>query len=365
MRLATVLAAAFVLLPVFAQDHSAHSSAPPPVALEAGLSDLHFKVNTNDAEAQRYFDQGMRYVYAFNHEHAIASFRRATDIDPNLAMGYWGMALALGPNINMDVDPAREKQAYDLAQVALSHLEHASGKEQALIRTLTRRYSNDPAADLKKLAADYANGMREVHAQYPDDPDIATLFAESVMNLNPWRFWSRDGKAAEGTNEFVGVLESVLKAHPHHLGANHYYIHAVEASRDAGRALPSAERLETLAPAAGHLVHMPAHIYQRTGNYVAAAKANVAGADADRAFIKKYGGENMYSLMYYNHNLDFGATSYAMAGQYQEARALADEVSASAATIAKTLPPIEPFTTDTMKVLLRFNKWFDILRTPA
>jgi tetratricopeptide (TPR) repeat protein len=332
--------------------------------LESGLGAAHLAVTTGNAEAQKFFDQGLRYVYAFNHEAAVESFKHATELDPDLAMGYWGAALALGPNINLDVDPDREKQAYELAQSASAHAQHAAQKERDLIEVLARRYSNDPSADLKKLSQSYSDGMRELHAKYPDDADIATLYAESLMDLHPWRFWTHDGKPTEGTEEIVGVLQSVLKKHPNHVGANHYYIHAVEASSHPERALASAKRLTTLAPAAGHLVHMPAHIYQRTGNFTGAAAANTAGVKADRAFVKVHGPEGMYPMMYYSHNLDFGAASYAMAGQFAQAKEYADEMTANAATMAKEMPPVEPFTSNALKVLLRFGKWTDVLRAP-
>ncbi len=349
---------------LFAQQQHEMPAQPAPVPLESGLGDLHVAVTTKNAEAQRYFDQGMRYLYGFNHEAAVASFHRAAELDPDLALAYWGQALALGPNINMDVDPQREAQAYDIEKTALAHLATASAKEQDMIKVLQRRYSNDPGADLKKLAAGYSSGMRELHAKYPDDPDIAVLFAESLMDLHPWHFWSHDGKPLEGTEEIVSVLESVLKAHPDHMGANHYYIHAVEASAHPERALASAKRLITAAPAAGHLVHMPAHIYERTGDYSGAAEANVAGALADREFMKEHGSDSMYATMYYNHNLDFGAASYSMTGEFDKAKAFADEVSSNAATFAKDMPPIDPFTTDGTKVLLRFGKWNDIVSAP-
>jgi len=333
--------------------------------LDKGLGDAHWPVSTKKAEAQKYFDQGLRYVYAFNHEAAVASFNHATTLDPDLAIGYWGAALALGPNINMDVDPEREKQAFDLAQSARAHAERsASPKERDLIEVLARRYSIDPGADLKKLSADYSAGMRELHAKYPDDAHVATLFAESLMDLHPWRYWTRDGKPTEGTEEIVRVLESVLKAHPNHVGANHYYIHAVEASHQPQRALASAKRLTTLAPAAGHLVHMPAHIYQRTGNYLGAAAANKAGAVADRAFIKANGPDGMYPTMYYSHNLDFGAASYAMAGQFLKAKEFADEMTANAVKMAAHMPPIDPFASSSLKVLVRFERWTEVLRAP-
>ena len=358
------MSAAIIALSVslFAQDHQ--MAAPAAVPLDNGLGDLHVAVTTQNADAQRYFDQGMRYVYAFNHEAAVASFKHAAELDPDLALAYWGQALALGPNINMDVDPTREAQAFDLEKTAMAHLATASPKEQDMITVLQRRYSNDPAADLKKLAVDYSNGMRELHAKYPDDPDIASLFAESLMDLHPWHLWSHDGKPLDATPEIITTLEGVLKTNPNHMGANHYYIHTIEASPHPEKALPSAKRLQTLAPAAGHLVHMPAHILQRTGDYSGAAAANLAGANADRDFMKAHGSDSMYAAMYYNHNLDFGASSYAMAGQFDKAREFADEVSANATKFVKDMPPIDPFTTDSLKILLRCGKWNDILTAP-
>ncbi|HWS71773.1 MAG TPA: hypothetical protein VN605_06640, partial [Thermoanaerobaculia bacterium] len=334
--------------------------------IEQGLSELHHPVTTTNAEAQRYFDQELRYVYAFNHEQAVASFEHAAELDPDLAMAHWGAALALGPNINLDVDPAREKQAYDAVQAALAHAGHASDKERETIAALAKRYSADPAADLKQLSRDYSTAMRALVARYPDDLDLATLYAESLMDLHPWRLWSHDGAPGEDTLEIVSLLESVLRRNPQHLGANHYYIHAVEASANPERALRSAERLRTLAPAAGHLVHMPAHIFERTGNYVLAAEANAHGAERDREFAKKYGNESVYMMMYYKHNLDFGAASYAMAGDFEAARKFADEMSANAAMIAPQMPPVEAFASASLKVLIRFGRWADVLKaTPT
>ncbi|MBV8520157.1 MAG: hypothetical protein JO197_22375 [Acidobacteria bacterium] len=364
MRITSALVAAALLsLPAVAQEHSMEHHAPPP-AIDAGLGTLHHPVTTSNAEAQRWFDQGLRYVYAFNHEQAVASFQHASELDPDLAMAYWGAALALGPNINMDVDPAREKQAYDAVQAALAHASHASEKERDTIAALAKRYSTDSGADLKQLSREYSAAMRALVAKYPDDLDLATLYAESLMDLHPWKLWSHDGTPNEDTEEIVRTLESVLRRAPNHVGANHYYIHAVEASNDPGRARKSAERLRTLAPAAGHLVHMPAHIFQRTGDYALAAEANAHGADRDRDFAKKYGNESMYMAMYYNHNLDFGAASYAMAGKFAEAKKMADEMTSNATMVAAQIPPVEAFASATLKVLIRFGRWTDILKVP-
>ena len=337
--------------------------AAAPVSMDPGVGHVHFAVSTQNAEAQRYFDQGMAYLYGFNHETAIRSFQRAGELDPDLGMAWWGVALALGPNINLDVDPDREKQAYDAVQTALT--KHASPKEHDLIIILAKRYSNDPKADLKKLAADYSASMGELSKKYPDDLDIATLYAESMMDLRPWKFWSHDGTPAPQTEAIVSVLESVIRRDPSHLGANHYYIHAVEASAHPERALKSADRLRTLAPASGHLVHMPAHIYERTGNYSGAAKANESAAAVDRKFIAKNGGESIYALMYYNHNLQFGTTSYLMDGRFADAKRLGDEFGANATAAAKDMPMLESATATPVLVRLRFSRWADVIKMPV
>jgi tetratricopeptide (TPR) repeat protein len=357
----TLIVSLAIALPILAQ-HDPTPTAPPPTTLDAGLGTLHWPVSTKNHEAQQFFDQGMKYLYAFNHEMAIRSFRRATELDPDLAMGYWGVALALGPNINFDVDPDHEKQAYDAEQQALAHAEHAAEKEHDLINALAQRYTNDTSADLKKLSAEYSRGMGEVSKKYPADDDIATLYAESIMDLRPWKFWTHDGKPAEGTEEIVAVLESVLRRNPRHIGANHYYIHAVESSPHPERAIASARRLPSLTPAAGHLVHMPAHIYQRTGNYAGAAKANVNAANADRAYIKRYGGEGFYAGMYYNHNLQFGSASYAMTGQFAQSKAMADEMASNVAPMLKEMPMVESIEAAPVLVLVRFGRWLDIVR---
>lgn len=367
MRLIRLLALSLIVAAsAITQGNAQHDMSSPngakPVTLEPGLGNVHWRVSTKNAEAQRFFDQGMKYVYGFNHESAVRSFQHATQLDPDLAMGYWGAALALGPNINLDVDADREKQAYDSVHAALAHEAHATAKERDLFAALAKRYSNDPKADLKKLAADYSVAMRALMKKYPDDLDIATLYAESLMDLHPWKFWSHDGKPNAGTTEIVSVLESVLRRNPNHLGANHYYIHAVEASPHPERALASADRLKTLAPMSGHLVHMPAHIYQRTGNYAGAALANTKAAETDRVYMKHHGTDGIYAAMYYNHNLQFGLASYAMMGRFAEAKKMADEFSADATAMAKEMPPAEAAAASTLLLLVRFGRWGDILR---
>src|ERR1700736_4009926 len=200
----------------------------PPPRLMPGLGEVHHPVSTKNREAQQFFDQGLKLVYGFNHDEARRSFQRAAELDPRLAMAWWGVALTLGPNYNLPVDPEREKSGYDAVQRAVALEQDASDPERAYIDALAVRYSNDPHVDLHALDRAYKDAMGKLAARYPDDLDAATLYAESMMNLNPWKLWTAEGKPGENTEEIVTVLESVLKRDPNNLGANHYYIHAVE-----------------------------------------------------------------------------------------------------------------------------------------
>jgi tetratricopeptide (TPR) repeat protein len=260
--LLTIVMVAACALPSFAdQTPAVHSATRPPQSepLFQGLGSLHHPVTTRSARAQKYFDQGLSLVYAFNHDEAQRSFEEAVKLDPSMAMGWWGIALTTGPNINLPEDPDRGKVAYDAIQKARSLEGGANDEERALIDALAKRYVASGAMTTAQQQA-YADAMRQVWKRYRDDPDVAALFAESLMDLHPWQLWTKDGKPGADTPEIVATLETVLAKHPEHMGANHYYIHTVEASATPERGLPSAHRLATLAPAAGHLVHMPAHI---------------------------------------------------------------------------------------------------------
>ncbi len=336
-----------------------------PATQMRGMGTHHHPVSTTNIDAQRFFNQGLSFVFAFNHAEAIRSFKRAAELDPQLAMAHWGIALALGPNINLDVDPEREKAAYEAVHKALSLAAGASESERAYIDALVRRYSIDPQADLKKLAVDYKNAMGELVKRYPDDLDAATLFAESAMNLRPWKFWTADGKPAEGTEEIVATLESVLRRDPNHIGAIHYYIHAVEASPSPERALAYAPQLPTLVPAAGHLVHMPAHIYARTGDYQAAALSNKYAARVDEAYMKAHGAGGFYPAMYYSHNLHFLAIAESMSGRSAPALAASGQLEAHVGPHVKAMPMLEGFMTVSPLLLVRFNRWDDIAKRPA
>lgn len=361
MKLFVQLLVLFLAVPLAAQHQHSAMPLPPAPDVVDGLGDHHHPVSTKSREAQRHFDHGMTYLFAFNHDEAIKSFRLAAKLDPGLAMAHWGEALALGPNINLDVDPEREKAAYEAVQRARALAKDAPEHERAYIDALSKRYSIDPKADLKKLELDYKNAMGELVRRYPDDLDLATLYAESAMDLRPWKLWTADGKPAEGTEEIIAVLESVLKRDPNHVGANHYYVHAVEASPKPQRGIPSAERLKTLVPAAGHLVHMPGHIYMRVGDFEGAAVANEIAAEADRAYIERTQAAGVYPLMYYNHNLHFLSAARSMQGRFSDALKAAHQLHQNVAPSVQAMPMIEGFLSMPLAILIRFQKWDDIL----
>ena len=342
---------------------AANAATPPPQGprLLAGFGQHHHAITTSNAEAQQYFDQGFDLVFGFNHEEAARSFRRAAELDPKAPMPQWGIAWALGPNYNLDVDDERGKQANTAIAQALALSKGASDSERAYIEAMAIRFPPEAKPDRAALARKYSDAMRDLSRRYPDDLDAATLYAESLMNLRAWKLWSLDGKPADRTEEIVAVLESVLARDPKHLGANHYYIHTVEASPAPGRALPSAIRLETLAPAAGHLAHMPAHIYARTGDHAAAARANEAGAKADREYFRSASADSFYGLAYYSHNLHFLADSEMMRGRFASARQAAAEVAAKLAPHTQMMPMVESLITMKTSVLLRFGRNDDVL----
>jgi tetratricopeptide (TPR) repeat protein len=362
-RISIVLLAALSLT-AGAQDHAMHQAAAKPVTLVNGLSNLHHPVSTKNPAAQKFFDQGLRYIYAFNHDEAERSFRHAAELDPKLAIAWWGVAEAVGPNYNDPADDPRFAKAHEAIQKAVDLSGNASPSEKAYIDALAKRFPADPKADRRKAAEDYTDAMREVVKSFPDDLDAATLFAEAGMNLHPWGLWHVDGSPENGTTEIVSTLESVIRRDPNHLGAIHYYIHAIEASPNPERALAAANKLALLAPGAGHIVHMPAHVYIRTGDYDAAVKVNETAAAVDRAYIKTSGAQGIYPMMYYSHNLHFIAMCSAMDGNYLEAKRGGDMLAAHVAPHVKEMPPLEGFMTIPLAVDIRFHQWDSILKTP-
>ena len=350
-------------VPAIAQEHS-HSMQSRPVTLVSGLSNQHHPVSTKNADAQKFFDQGLRYIYAFNHDEAARSFQHAAELDPKLAIAYWGVAEAVGPNYNDPASDERFMKAHEAIQKAVDLSATASPSEQAYIQAMAKRFPGDAGTTRRKAAEDYHDAMREVMKSFPDDLDAATLFAESGMNLHPWGLWHPDGTPEVGTDEIVSTLESVIRRDPNHMGAIHYYIHAVEASPSPERALAGANKLAALAPGAGHIVHMPAHVYIRTGDYEAAVKTNEEAAAVDRAYIKASGAQGIYPMMYYSHNLHFIAMCASMNGNYAEAKKNADMLAEHVGPHVKDMPPLEGFMTIPIAVEIRFHHWNEILQMP-
>lgn len=328
----------------------------PKLWLDDGLGSVDHPVTTKNAEAQRYFNQGLAYLYGFNHAEGINSFKHAAELDPEMAMAQWGISLALGSNYNVSADVQQLTDAFAALQKAIALSPKASVADQSYITALARRYAKDPATDRKKLAADYKAAMGELVKRYPDDLDAATLYAESMMNLRPWQLWSLDGKPAEGTLEIVAVLEGVLRRNPRHTGANHYYIHAIEASPTPERGMAAAMRLGALAPNAGHLVHMPSHIYLRTGDFDEAAKSNDLAIVADRNYLQKSGAQGVYPLMYYNHNIHMLAASHIGNGNYAGAVKAARDLAANVGPNIAAMPMLEMFMPYHLVTLIRFHK---------
>ncbi len=333
-----------------------------PAELMEGRGNHHHAVSTKNAEAQAYFDQGITMCFAFNHDEAIRSFCKAASLDSNLAMAHWGIALALGTNYNRPMDTLQAAGAWSELQKARALMSKASEKERDYIEALSKRYSSDPKADYSKFEAAYSAAMKALSQKYPDDLDAATLYAESMMNLKPWQLWNRDGTPAEGTDEILKTIEKVLAANPNHPGANHYYIHAVEASKEPQRALPSAKRLPGLVPGAGHLVHMPAHTYIRMGEYEQSILANRQAVKVDSAYVAG-GGIGFYSMSYYPHNIHFLAVSCAFAGRYEEAMAETGRLEREIFPYAKLDPMVAGILPTRYFVLAQFNKWDEILAT--
>lgn len=296
------------------------TEAGAPVPLYDDLGDLSYPITTENELAQRYFNQGLRLTYAFNHAEALRAFRQAQQLDPNCAMCYWGEALALGPNINAPMDETASDPAVVAINKAKELAERASPREQALINALARRYSDDPHADRAALDQAYTEAMAEAVERFPDDHEISVLFVDSIMNLSPWDYWEEDGKTPKGRiGEAVETAEKVLAEDPNHPGAIHLYIHLVEASANPQRAEPYADRLAALMPGAGHIVHMPSHIYFRIGRFHDSIETNQAAVEADEQYLAEVDVEGIYPYGYYPHNIHFVIASAQMAGDKQTA----------------------------------------------
>lgn len=294
---------------------AAPASQTKPIPLYPDLTTSAFRATTDDPRAQAYFSQGLMFAYGFNHAGAVRSFREAQALDPDCALCWWGEAMALGPNINAPMDDRDRAAALNASDRAMALRERASPREQALIEALALRYSRDPAADRAALDAAYADAMLAVARRFPADDDIAVLAAEALMDTTPWNYWEADKRTSIGrSGEAVRLAEGVLARNPGHVQAAHLYIHLLEAA-DPQRAEAAADRLAAAStPSAGHLVHMPGHIYVRRGRYADSIRLNIAAARADEAFIRDAGDESLVRYGYYPHNIHFIVASAQMAG---------------------------------------------------
>jgi tetratricopeptide (TPR) repeat protein len=344
------------------------AKAQEPIAPTlTGLGDHHFEVTTRSPKSQQFFDQGLRLTYAFNHSEALRAFKEAVRLDPQNAMAYWGWALVLGPNLNLPMIPEVAPQAYRAIQRAVALKANVSERERAYIEALAKRYSADPKADRAPLDLAYSQAMADLVARYPDDLDAATLYAASLMNLSPWNYWNLDGSPKANTRKVLATLQSVVDRNPHHAGALHYYIHAVEA-RHPERGERYADLLSGLMPGAGHLVHMPSHIYMRVGRFADSYDVNRRAVAADEDYITQCRSQGIYPLNYYPHNIHFMAWSAMFQGR-------GDAALAAARKIVEKVPPelsadknvwalYETFLSQPMFVMVRFGMWDRMLAEP-
>jgi tetratricopeptide (TPR) repeat protein len=354
----------FIILILFLFAFGCSREEKPKAPLFSNLGNYHFKVTTNSELAQKYFDQGITFAYGFNHEEAFRSFEEAARLDSNCAMAYWGMAIVLGPNINLPMDKASVPNAYQAVMKAISHLDNETDREKDWITALSKRYNTKMQDNRYSLDSAYSDAMRELTKKYPDDLDAATMFAESIMDLHPWDYWLKDGTPEPWTPEILSTLESVIKRKVDHIGANHLYIHAVEASKKPELGLASANRLRFLVPGAGHLVHMPAHIYIRVGKYHEGSLANERAVKSDEEYISQCNQQGFYPLSYYPHNYHFLWATATLEGDSKTA--------VDAALKTSTKPPdslmgycgfqtLQHFAVIPLYAYVTFGKWDKIL----
>jgi tetratricopeptide (TPR) repeat protein len=331
------------------------------------LGDYRRTMTTESAEAQALFDQGIQLLYGFNHDEAIRSFHLAAEKDPEATMPWWGIAYAHGVNINdPEMTEERSKAAREAADKAIALSGSATPVEKALIKAVSARYEWPAPEDRKPLDQAYADAMQKAYEQFPDDEDIGSIYADALMNLQPWDYWTHDGEPKGRVEEIVTVLERVMEINKDHPGANHFYIHTVEASKNPDRAVPAADRLSTLVPGSGHLVHMPSHIYIRVGRYADAVDSNKQAVEVDRAYFKIAPPPAIYAI-YYAHNLHFLCYAAMMSGRYEEAMAAARDLEREMPeeplkAFAGLIDGIMPANFHT---LIRFGKWEEILEEPA
>ncbi len=334
-----------------------------------GLDGIDFRISTSSKEAQDYFNQGMMLAYGFNHAEAARSFYEATRLDSNCAMAYWGFAYVLGPNYNAGMEEDNFLRAYEASVKAKSLAGNCTPKEAALIGALATRYVAEPPVDRNPLDIAYAAAMKKVYAQFPTDPDIGALYAESTMDLHPWDLYDKETKAPRAwTPELLAVLEHLKKVNPGHPGAHHFYIHALEASAVPEKALTSAKQLETLVPGSGHLMHMPSHIYINTGDYHLGSLANIRAVEVDSAYTTACHAQGAYPLSYYPHNYHFLAATATLEGNAALAWEAAGKLQMHTATDIMRMPgwgTLQHYYTIPYYVAVKLSMWDTIMAIPA
>jgi tetratricopeptide (TPR) repeat protein len=366
-----------------AQHHDPRALAADPATARSqiaprleGLGDYSREITASNADSKYFFDQGLRLTYGFNHSEALRAFKEAVRLDPKNAMAHWGWALTLGPNLNLPMQPEVMDQAYAAIQQAVALKDKVSPREQAFIDALATRYSNEPDADRAALDAAYAAAMAKLYRRHPDDLDAATLYGAALMNLSPWNYWYQDGVPYERTKTFIDLFEWVLSLDEDHPGALHYYIHAVEAQQPE-RAEWAADTLRGLMPSAGHMQHMPSHIYMRVGRYDDGYDVNIEASLADERYIAQCQAQGLYPVGYYPHNLHFLVWAAMLQGRSETALEHARKIQHEMPKFLKLQGDVprsvagdawrihEHFMSQTLYTLVRFGRWQEILREPA
>jgi len=377
-RISNLFYTAFILMALIRIDAVLAQDDQPIAPVLEGLGRLHSPVTTTSARAQMFFDQGLRMLYGFNHAESDRSFREAARLDPTFAMAYWGHALALGPNINDYMSPERELKAVAALEKARKYRKKVTQKERDFIEALSARYDKKLANKSKDMSKGeymrarasidhaYMAAMKALAEKYPDDPEAGTLYAAAIMNTYPWDYWTNDGApTSEKTPTVLRTLETVIAKHPNHPGAPHYYIHIVEASQDPDRAVPSADLLGGLMPGAGHLVHMPSHIFIRVGRYADASAANVSAIAADESYIEQCQAQGLYPIGYYPHNIHFLWSASTLEGRSRSAIDAAKKVGQSVPmAMMGGYPSAQNFLVTPLFSYVRFGRWDEILNAP-
>ena len=342
------------------------ATAQDPIApVLDGLGEHHIEVTTTNPRSQYFFDQGLRLTYGFNHSEALRAFKEAVRLDPDNAMAYWGWALVLGPNLNLPMQPEVVEQAWSALQMAVARKELVSARERAYIEALEHRFAAEVLEDRSLLDTEYATAMEELVEEYPDDLDAATLYAAALMNLSPWDYWYLDGRPKENAEQILEVLESVTSRDPNHPGAIHYYIHAVEA-RHPEKGVEGADRLVSLMPGAGHMVHMPSHIYMRIGRYADSYEVNRIAAEVDEEYIAQCRAQGLYPLGYFPHNIHFMAWAAMFQGRSAQALAASRRVAEKIPEelVGNAFGLYETFLSQPIYTMVRFGDWTGVLEEP-